>query len=111
MLNSFLTITKPVSAEIVEKKSKFIAQIIPIESEEDAFAKLEAIKKENRDARHNVFSYRIANGPERASDDGEPSRNSRSTNFRYIKRFKITKCFGGCYKIFWRNFASVQGAW
>lgn len=86
MLNSFLTIDNSVSAEIVEKKSKFIAKIIPIENEEDAFAKLEAIKKENRDARHNVFSYRIANGPERASDDGEPSRNSWSANFRPFKR-------------------------
>jgi len=73
MLNNYLTIKAQVKAEIVEKKSKFIARIIPVESEEDAFSELEKIKKENRDARHNVFSYRIANGPERASDDGEPS--------------------------------------
>ncbi len=73
MIENFLTIEETVSAEIVEKKSKFIAKIVPIESEEAAFLELEKIKKENRDARHNVFSYRIANGPERASDDGEPS--------------------------------------
>ncbi len=73
MLEKFLTIEAPVSAEIVEKKSKFIAQIFPVESEEQAIEQLEKVRKENRDARHNVFSYRIANGPERASDDGEPS--------------------------------------
>ena len=73
MLEKYLTIEAPVSAEIVEKKSKFIAQVFPVESEEQAFEVLEKVKKENRDARHNVFSYRIANGPERASDDGEPS--------------------------------------
>lgn len=86
MLNSFLTIENSVSAEIVEKKSKFIARIIPIENEEEAFEELEKVKKENRDARHNVFSYRIANGAERASDDGEPSRNCWSTYFRYFTR-------------------------
>ncbi|MBR6252731.1 MAG: YigZ family protein [Clostridia bacterium] len=102
MLNDFLTIKEPVSAEIVEKKSKFIAQIIPVISEEDAFEKLEAIKKENRDARHNVFSYRIANGPERASDDGEPSgtagvpildilRGSKLQNVLVV----VTRYFGG----------------
>ena len=73
MLEKYLTIEAPVSAEIVEKKSMFIAQVFPVESEEQAFEVLEKVKKENRDARHNVFSYRIANGPERASDDGEPS--------------------------------------
>ena len=85
MLNSFLTIKENVEAEIVEKKSKFIAQIIPVESEEEAIQQLEEIRKENRDARHNVFSYRIANGTERASDDGEPSRYSRSSDSRYFK--------------------------
>ncbi len=86
MLNNFYTIKEIVSAEIVEKKSKFIANIIPVENEEDAIEKLEKIKKENKDARHNVFSYRIANGSERFSDDGEPSRNSRRSNSRYFKR-------------------------
>ncbi len=102
MLNNYLTIKESVLAEIVEKKSKFIANIIPVESEEDAFEKLEQIKKENRDARHNVFSYRIANGPERASDDGEPSgtagvpildilRGSKLQNILVV----VTRYFGG----------------
>ena len=86
MLNSFQTIKEIVQAEIVEKKSKFIATIIPVSGEEEALEKLEIIKKENKDARHNVFSYRIANGSEKFSDDGEPSRNSRRSNSRYFKR-------------------------
>lgn len=102
MLNNYLTIKEPVEAEIVEKKSKFIAKIVPVESEEKAFEELERIKKENRDARHNVFSYRIANGPERASDDGEPSgtagvpildilRGSKLQNVLVV----VTRYFGG----------------
>jgi uncharacterized YigZ family protein len=102
MLNEFLTIETQTSAEITEKKSKFIAQIIPVESEEEAFQKLEEVRKQNRDARHNVFSYRIANGPERASDDGEPSgtagvpildilRGSKLQNILVV----VTRYFGG----------------
>ena len=97
MLDNYLTIQEKTIAEIVEKKSKFIAQIIPVESEEEALEKLEEIKKENRDARHNVFSYRIANGPERASDDGEPSRNSWCTYIGYSKRQQASKCISSCY--------------
>ena len=74
MINQFFTIEdKMVEREIVEKKSKFIAKIVRVNSEEDAIEKLNEIKKLHRDARHNVFAYRIANGNERFSDDGEPS--------------------------------------
>lgn len=73
MLDKYTTIEDKVNGEIVEKKSKFIANVFPVESEEEALKILEEIRKEHRDARHNVFVYRIANGSERASDDGEPS--------------------------------------
>lgn len=102
MLEKYLTIEKEVEAEITEKKSKFIAKIIPVENEEQALEFLGKIKKENRDARHNVFSYRIANGPERVSDDGEPSgtagvpildilRGSKLLNVLVV----VTRYFGG----------------
>ena len=73
MLDKYITIEEKINGEIVEKKSKFIANIFPIESEEEALKRLEEVRKLHRDARHNVFVYRIANGAERASDDGEPS--------------------------------------
>ncbi len=102
MIESYLTISSLVQAEIVEKKSKFIANIIPVESEEDAFAKLDIIRKENRDARHNVFSYRIANGAERASDDGEPSGTAGVPILDILRGAKlqnvlvvVTRYFGG----------------
>ena len=102
MLNNYLTISAMTSAEIVEKKSKFIAQVVPVSSEEEALSKVEEIRKQNRDARHNVFSYRIANGAERASDDGEPSgtagvpildilRGSKLQNVLVV----VTRYFGG----------------
>lgn len=62
-------------AEIVEKKSRFIANVIPVETREQAVEHIERIKKQYWDARHNVYAYRV-NGKEalaRCSDDGEPS--------------------------------------
>ena len=84
MLESFLTIKEDALDELTEKKSRFIAYVFRIKNEEDANIKIEMIKKKNRDARHNVFAYRLENGNERYSDDGEPSRNSWSANFRHF---------------------------
>ena len=102
MIDNYLTIKESVSAEIVEKKSKFIAKIIPVESEDEALKELEKIKKENRDSRHNVFSYRIANGSERASDDGEPSGTAGVPILDILRGNKlqnvlvvVTRYFGG----------------
>ena len=61
--------------EIVEKKSRFIATVRLVESEEEALSCLEALRKKYWDARHNCFVYIIGENQEtvRCSDDGEPS--------------------------------------
>lgn len=61
--------------EYTEKKSRFIANIFPAKSEEEALARITEIKKKHYDARHNCFAYVIGNDneTERYSDDGEPS--------------------------------------
>lgn len=72
----FKTINKDAVAEIVEKKSKFIASLFYVENVEEAEEKIKEIKKKYFDARHNCFAYRIATESrivERFSDDGEPS--------------------------------------
>ena len=72
----FKTIKANYSAEIVEKKSKFIANLFYVESIEEAEEKIKEIKKKYFDARHNCFAYRVATKDgitERFSDDGEPS--------------------------------------
>lgn len=60
------------SAEIVEKKSRFIANVFPLGSEEEAAVILEGIKKKYWDARHNCYAY-VTGGTSKCSDDGEPS--------------------------------------
>lgn len=62
------------TGEIVEKKSRFIATIRPVNSEEEASAFIEEIKKKYWDARHNCSAFVVGRRGEltRCSDDGEP---------------------------------------
>lgn len=64
--------------EIEEKKSRFIATTYPVESEEEAIAFIERMKKHYWDARHNCSAYVIGanNEIQRCSDDGEPSQTA-----------------------------------
>lgn len=102
MLDKYTTIEENISGEIVEKKSKFIADVFPVESEKEAFEKLEEVRKRYRDARHHVFSYRIVNEGERASDDGEPSGTAGVPILDILRGMKlqnvlvvVTRYFGG----------------
>lgn len=59
--------------EFVEKRSRFIGHVQPVETEEEARAFIESMKKRYYDARHNCWCYRIKeSGAVRYSDDGEP---------------------------------------
>lgn len=64
--------------ELTEKKSRFIATTKPVESEEEALAFIESMRKKYWDARHNCFAYCIGdrNQLQRCSDDGEPSQTA-----------------------------------
>ena len=66
---------KGAQGEIVEKKSRFIANIFPVKTEEEALEKITEMKKKYYDARHNCYAYIIGGNQEteRSSDDGEPS--------------------------------------
>lgn len=74
MLNKYKVVYKGGQDEIIEKKSRFIATVAPVESEEEALAFIEAMKKKYWDARHNCFAYVIGERGQlaRCSDDGEP---------------------------------------
>ena len=63
------------SDEIVEKKSRFIAHVFPVHSEQEAVEHIEQIRKQYWDARHNCHAFVIGPNDEisRCSDDGEPS--------------------------------------
>ena len=71
-MDKLVTIKQNTSAQIVEKKSKFIASIIYVESTKQAEEQILKIKKQNPGARHNCYAYRVMeNGQviDRLSDD------------------------------------------
>lgn len=61
------------TGEYDEKRSRFIGQLWPVETEAEALAHIAAVKKEHYDARHNCFAYIVRDGGVvRYGDDGEP---------------------------------------
>lgn len=66
------------SGEVLEKKSRFIAEIRPVKTEEKALLFLEEMRKRHWNARHNCYAWIIGkNGEEkRCGDDGEPSQTA-----------------------------------
>ena len=75
MLEQYKTVHSGGEAEIIEKKSRFIATVKPVKSEEEAIAFIESLKKKYWNATHNCFAYVIGEHfqVQRCSDDGEPS--------------------------------------
>ena len=101
----FKTIEKENTAEIVEKKSRFIANIYNVESKEEAEEKIKQIKKKYYDAKHHCFAFSIIeeNGiTQKSSDDGEPSGTAGAPILNIIKSNNlqnvviiVTRYFGG----------------
>lgn len=100
----FQTVYGEASGEIVEKRSRFIADVLPISSEEEAFLYLERIKKQYWDARHHCWAYVIGetNITERFSDDGEPSGTAGKPILEVLRGASlqnvmvvVTRYFGG----------------
>lgn len=104
-MKEFSTIEESVNAEIVEKKSKFIANLIYVETVEDAEKKIKSIKKKYFDARHNCVAYRIVQNEniiEKSSDDGEPSGTAGAPMLNILQKNNlanvlvvVTRYFGG----------------
>ena len=102
----FYTIEEKISSELIEKKSKFIADLIPIENKEEAENKIKEIKKKYYDAKHHCFAYitfdEARKKIERCSDDGEPSGTAGSPMLELLRGKKlcnvliiVTRYFGG----------------
>ncbi len=71
-MTEYLVPTKPSETEFTEKRSTFIGHVWPVETEAEARARVEEMKKKYHDARHNCWCYLLRGGPVRYSDDGEP---------------------------------------
>ncbi len=91
------------STEFVEKRSRFIGQVCPVETEEEARTFIESVKKEHHDARHNCWCYLLREGSIlRYSDDGEPQGTAGQPMLEVFQRegvtnavCVVTRYFGG----------------
>ena len=88
--------------EFVEKKSRFIGRVWCVETEEEALARIQEMKKQHYDATHNCWAYVIKDGPMRFSDDGEPGGTAGNPMMQVLQRENlynvvcvVTRYFGG----------------
>lgn len=101
----FNTIEKNTSAEIVEKKSKFIGQLFSVETVEEAEAIIKEVNQKYFDARHHCYAFRVTTPKEmisRSSDDGEPSGTAGAPMLNLLTAQNlsnllvvVTRYFGG----------------
>lgn len=101
----FNTISDNVSSELIEKKSKFIANAFQVKNKEEAENRINEILKEYFDAKHNCYAYIINDGKniiEKMSDNGEPSGTAGMPILNVLKKKNlqnvlviVTRYFGG----------------
>lgn len=104
MIKKYKTVNKRAQIEISEKKSRFIATVMPVKTQEEADTFLQELKKEYWNAAHNCYAYQIGerNEIQRFSDDGEPQGTAGKPILDVLKgeelrdtAIVVTRYFGG----------------
>ena len=101
-MTEYLAPSRPSETEFTEKRSTFIGHVWPVETEEEARARIDEMKKKYHDARHNCWCYLIKDGPVRYSDDGEPQGTAGQPMLAVFQKegvvnacCVVTRYFGG----------------
>lgn len=94
MAREYLALRDEGRAELIVKKSRFIATARPVDSEDAARDFIDSIRKEFWDATHNVYAFTVGENDEvvRSSDDGEPAGTAGRPVLEVIRREKIKYC-------------------
>ncbi len=89
---NYRAITGEGTGEIVEKKSRFIANVFSVESVSEAEERISEIQKKYWDARHNCYAFVIGadSSISRCSDNGEPSGTAGKPILEVIKGASVT---------------------
>ena len=104
MSNDIITIKQEHSIENVINKSRFIAHIKPVSSEDEAKAFINEIKQQHKEATHNCSAYTVGDqmNIQKANDDGEPSGTAGVPMLEILKKLDVhnvcvvvTRYFGG----------------
>ncbi len=89
-MSEFRVPFQPADSEFVEKRSRFISHIWPVETEEQAQQYIKDMKAKYYDARHNCWCYRIGPTTARYSDDGEPQGTAGQPMLKVLEREEVT---------------------
>ena len=104
MVESYLSVLGEMENETVIERSRFICKIRRVESEEDAKAFIEEVRKEHSTATHNCYAYVASEDGNimKFSDDGEPQGTAGMPMLDVLRNRKImmtacvvTRYFGG----------------
>ena len=91
-MDEYLVPTQFGEDEFIEKKSRFIGRLWPVETEEAALEKIQEMKKQHYDATHNCWAYIIHGGAVRFSDDGEPGGTAGMPMLQVLQREGLYNC-------------------
>ena len=91
-MDEYLVPTQFGEDEFIEKKSRFIGRLWPVETEEAALEKIQEMKKQHYDATHNCWAYIIRDGAVRFSDDGEPGGTAGMPMLQVLQREGLYNC-------------------
>ncbi len=91
-MDEYLVPTQFGEDEFIEKKSRFIGRLWPVETEAEALEKIQEMKKQHYDATHNCWAYIIKDGPVRFSDDGEPGGTAGMPMLQVLQREGLFNC-------------------
>ena len=92
-MEEYRTIEGTATAEIEEKRSKFLSRISFADTEEKALAVLNEVRAQHRTANHNVYAYVLRDGMRtRYSDDGEPAKTSGLPTLEAIRHAGLADC-------------------
>ncbi len=102
-MEEYTTIAGYASDSFIERRSRFIGAIRPVQTEEEAIAFINAKKAEYWDATHNVYAYILRDGQiRRYSDDGEPQGTAGIPVLEVLQKeglwdvvVVVTRYFGG----------------
>lgn len=100
---NYFTISSPVEASFIEKRSEFIGYISPVRTNDEAVGFINSVKANHRKAKHNVYAYILRDSNiSRYSDDGEPQGTAGIPVLDVLRKREltdvcivVTRYFGG----------------
>ena len=101
-MTEYLVPYESAESEFEEKRSRFISHVFLVESEAEARARIDEMKKKYYDARHNCWCFVLHDGTVRYGDDGEPQGTAGQPMLNVFQRegvenvvCVVTRYFGG----------------